>query len=572
MLPLSAAAELRDDSLEGAALEWGSDLANLNAITSWDISDVQHLARRAGFGISPEEAAALAVQPPGAVVEAWVDGTAVDRALFEDVLSDRADPVDEPVRDKGRGGTTVAAVPGPHRYLVAAGDAWRNDLTRAQASWAFRMQFNPYSFEERMALFWHNFFATGQSKVNNVALMLNQIAMLRSQGLGRFDDLLVAVSKDPAMAIWLDLVVNRGDDGNVPNENYAREVLELYSLGADNGYDQQDIVELSRALTGWSFTVPPELVIANPTRPSAKSVAGGTFRVYDGSPTNGQYIWNSLTVREAPESLPNYRASGAVSFLGQSFDLAAAADGMPPGEDALRSIVVLRSSQCARFLAGRLLEHFVTARYDDQDHADLQAAIQSAAFDLRTVMKQLLKSEYFYDASNRYALVEGPVSWIVRAARALGPSLAAADDQSPKGFPAWAVVTPAFEHAGMKLLDPAGPNGWREDLGWLSSGTIRYRAKLAAALALEETFSQAGESIAIFPSSVSAWFPVEPTRPQQVFDRLVALLQPAAIPVTSRNAWLDALWPAAFSWDETSRNKARELAFLILSSPAGQLC
>ena len=87
------------------------------------------------------------------------------------------------------------------------------------------------------------------------------------------------------------------------------------------------------------------------------------------------------------------------------------------------------------------------------------------------------------DAAHRYALVEGPVSWTVRAARQLGMDLATADAQSPaKGFPAWALVAPFFEAAGQKLLDPAGPNGWKEDRAWVNSNTIRYRTKLAAAL------------------------------------------------------------------------------------------
>jgi uncharacterized protein (DUF1800 family) len=547
-------------------------MANLNPIASWSAPDVQHLARRAGFGISPEDAAALAAQPPGAMVDAWVDGTlapAPDVALFQDVLATRADPVDEPAR--GTSPNLAPAVPGPHRYLVDGADAWRNSLTRAQASWAFRMQFNPYALEERMALFWHNLFATGHHKVDSAALMLNQIATLRSRALARFDDLHAAVSKDPAMAIWLDSVLNRADGSSVPNENYAREAMELYSLGADNGYNQQDITQLARALSGWSFTVPPSQRVTDPTDPNRKVAAGGTFRVYDGSPANGELLWNNIGAASAPANLPNRHGTGTVSFLGQSFDIAAPPSGMQKGEDALRSIMISKGPECAKFLASRLLTHFVTARFLKSDLDDLQLAIQSAGFDLRAVMKQLLKSQYFFDAANRFALVEGPVSWIVRAARALGPSLAAADGQSPKGFPAWALVAPSFDPAGMRLLDAAGPNGWKEDLAWVNSNTIRFRTKVAAAVALAETFTQ-GTARPIFPTDAAAWFPVQPATRLEVFDRLAGLLQPAAIPTGVRDAWLAALWAAdSITWDAASQDKARELAFLILCSPASQL-
>jgi hypothetical protein len=191
-------------------------------------------------------------------------------------------------------------------------------------------------------------------------------------------------------------------------------------------------------------------------------------------------------------------------------------------------------------------------------------------------MKTLLKSQFFFAAANRFSLVEGPVSWSVRAARALGYDLASADALTPKGFPSWALVASSFEQAGMKLLDPNGPNGWREDDAWLNSGTIRYRTRIAAAVALAEQSATGTPSVTytLFPSEVSRWFPTAPASPQAVFDRLVALLQPAPFPVSLGAAWLGALWPSSFSWNPASADtqvRTRQLAYLILCSPAGQL-
>ena len=547
-------------------------MADLTPVSTWTAADAQHFGRRAGFGLSPEAAAQLAAQAPGSAIDAWVDGTGLDQTLFADVLATRADPVAEPARNASTtpGAVSLPVEPGPHPYRVEPADAWRNNFTRSQAYLAFRMQYAPYAFAERMALFWHNLFATGWHKVNNAALMLQQQALFRAHGLDGFDDLLALVSKDPAMAIWLDSVQNNAAGANVPNENYAREVMELYSLGADNGYSQTDITQLARALSGWSFTVSASQVSTDPTDPSNRVAGGGTFRVYDGSANPDPYLWNL----QQRTTLPSMHGSGSITFLDHAFDVRAPPASMVPGEDALRSIVTSRAPQSASFLAKRLLIHFVTARFTSQDLSDVASMIQSSQFELRAVMKTLLKSRFFFDPANRFALVEGPVSWSVRAARALGYDLASADALSPKGFPAWALVAGSFDQAGMKLLDPNGPNGWGEDDTWLNSGTIRYRTRIAAAVALVEQSATGSPSVTykLFPSDVARWFPTPPTTAQAVLDRLVALLQPAPFPAALGAAWLQALWPSSFNWSASdAQNKARELAYLILCSPAGHL-
>jgi uncharacterized protein (DUF1800 family) len=545
-------------------------MADLTPVTSWTADDAAHLARRAGFGISPEGAAALASQPPVAAVAAWVDGTDLDRTLFDSVMADRADVVALPARDANPnavGAVGVPAVPAPHAFLVEGPDTWRNDFTRAQASLAFRMQYEPHAFRERMALFWHNLFATGFHKVNGAALMLKQYRLFREHGLDRFDDLLVAVSKDPAMALWLDSVQNNASGNNVPNENYAREVMELYSLGADNGYDQQDITQLARALSGWSFTVPASAIVADPTNPGQRRASDANFRVYDGTANPDGYLW----YLGANANLPRMHATGTITFLGRTFDIGTPPAGMAPGEDAIRSIPTSRGTQCARFLAERLLVHFVTARFDATDLADVAAMIQASSFDLRAVLKTLLSSRHFFDAANRFALVEGPVSWTVRAARALGRGLAAADALPVKGFPAWSQVASSFDQAGMRLLDPSGPNGWKEDTAWLNSNTIRFRTRLAAAVALGAGAATGSSDQLLFPSDPAEWFPVPPASPADVLARLVALLQPGPLPASVTGAWLTALWPSTFTWDATGKLRARELAYLLLCSPAGQL-
>jgi uncharacterized protein (DUF1800 family) len=544
-------------------------MADLSPVTAWTADDAAHLGRRAGFGISPAAAADLAARPPADAVAGWVTGAGLDRALFLDALATRADVVDEPKRTASAtaaGAVDAPLVPAPHPFLVEGPDAWRNSLSRAQASLAFRMQYEPDAFRERMALFWSSLFATGWHKVGSVAHMLRQYATLRTLGLGRFDDLLVAVSKDPAMALWLDSVQNNASGSNVPNENYAREAMELYSLGADNGYSQADITQLARALSGWSFTVPDSAIVVDPTNPGSRWAAGATFRVYDGSANpDGNLWWLGKNA-----SLPRMHGSGTITFLDRTFDIGAPPPGMAPGEDALRSIVASRGPQCARFLAQRLLLHFVTPRFTSTDVSDVAALIQANGFDMGASLATLLSSRYFFDPAHRHALVEGPVSWVVRAARALCPPLAQADGPKPR-FPAWASVASSLDQAGMKLLDPAGPNGWREDVAWLNTNTIRYRTRLAAAVALGAAQASGGSDAALFPTDPASWFPSAPASPADVLARLQALLQPAPLPATVTAGWLQALWPSSFAWDSGGQLRARELAYLILCSPAGQL-
>lgn len=573
-------------------------MADLTPITTWTVADVQHFARRAGFGITPERAAELAALPPAATIDGWIDGTvspevaaAGNTALFDAVWANRADPVAVGAVDASGGTPGAVNVPkamGPHAYLVSGPEAWRNDLASGQAAWAFRMQYSPSSFRERIALFWHNFFATGWAKVDNIALMLNQIELLRTQGTGPFGDLLVAVSKDPAMALWLDSVSNNAAYTSTPNENYAREVMELYSLGVDNGYNQSDITQLARALSGWSFIIPAAAKVVNPANPSSWKASTATFMVYQGQAIGaGNLLWwggapgNGKVYYMHPDGTHNGETT-SITFLGGTFSITTGSGGQAPGENALRSILTSRASNCAGFLAKRLLLHFVTPAFQQADVSDLGAVLQGNGFDLGATLKTLLKSQYFFSPANRFSLVEGPISWTVRAARALGMDLATGDAQNPKGFPAWRLLAdPYFDQTGMKLLDPNGPNGWAEDAGWLNSNSMRYRTRMAAALAFGETATAyyhngggayLGETLTLFPTNADQWFPVAPTSGLDVFTRLEALIQPGPIPGSVRDGWIAALWPSGFSWSTAAdKNKARELAFLILCSPSGQL-
>jgi uncharacterized protein (DUF1800 family) len=502
---------------------------------SWTASDVMHFARRAGFGVTPEIAASLATQPTSAVIDSWVNQSA-DMKAFNAAL------VKADVTSTGVNGN-IPADPAPHPFRL---EGWRRQsgIPNAQGHFAWRMQFSPNPMQEKLALFYHQLFATGAEKVDNTALTEKQINLFRAMGTAKFGDLLLAVSKDPAMMIWLDSILNHVRPGStdIPNENYAREVMELYSLGVDNGYSQQDITNLAKALSGWTYT--PLDLQTDPNNPNVQRANDGSFRV-------------NMT----------YHATGTIQFLGGSFDIGASSNY---GDGCIAAILALRGSNCAAFLAKRLLTFFVNPNFTSAALIDLQTLILAQNFDMKAILKLIFKSAYFFDASNRFNLYEGPVAWIVRMSRMLCPTLAVATVPTLPSFPAWRAVAPYFNNSGQYILDPPGPNGWAEHTGWINSNTARYRGKLAASLALGEILT--GTQM-VFPSTVASWFPIAPTSLQAVYDRLAALLQPAPVPAPVQAAWLNSLWPNGFIWDNTTatQTKVRELAFLILCSPHAQL-
>ena len=529
--------------------------------TTWTAADALHFARRAGFGVTPEQATVVASQSLATVVDAWVDGTA-DATLFQASI---------PIADVMSTGANqnIPADPAPHPFRL---EPWRGGLggvQNAQSYFAWRMQYNPNSLQEKLALFWHQLFATGGDKVDNPTFMTQQLDLFRSSvARGPFGNLLVALSQDPAMLIWLDSVQNRvrPATADIPNENYAREILELYALGVDNGYNQQDITNLAKAFSGWNFTFAASDLQTHPNNSTIKKPAVGVFTVF-----HGQVNTNPVDPRFGA-NLPNWHTTGTISFLGQTFDIGPTTQY---GQDVIGQILQLHGgANCAQFLAKRLLLFFVTPAYSATELADLQALVISEGFQIGNVLKRLFKSAYFFDQAHRFALYEGPVAWIVRAVRMLGPDLATASGATPMpAFPAWrAIAIAGFANAGQDLLNPAGPNGWKEHDGWINSNSLRFRGKLAAGFGLSpvETLV-AGQPL--LPMTVAQWFPTPPGTPQEVFDRLVALLQPAPIPATVRDTWLTSLWPSTFAWDGSSgtQQKVRELAFLLLNSPQAQL-
>jgi uncharacterized protein (DUF1800 family) len=221
----------------------------------------------------------------------------------------------------------------------------------------------PAPLAEKMCLFWHNHFATSNVKVRSANDMAEQNDLLRTHALGDFKALLAGMARDVAMLLWLDGNANRLRS---PNENFAREVMELFTLGVGH-YTEKDIQEAARAFTGWHVR-------------------------------NGAFWFNRLQ-----------HDSGVKSVMGKS--------GPFDGDDILR--LCLAHEACPRFLAQKLLREFVMPSPDEASVAALAGCIRAHDFQMAPVLRELLSSRLFYSAAARHSLIKGPVQFILGIYRAL---------------------------------------------------------------------------------------------------------------------------------------------------------
>ena len=275
--------------------------------------------------------------------------------------------------------------------------------------------------QERMTLFWHNHFATSQQKVIRSQAMWNQHLVLRANALGSFATLLHALAKDPAMLVYLDGANSRRE---APNENFAREVMELFTLGEathGGGYTEQDIREAARAFTGWS-------------------VDRDTF-----------------TFRFRPA----FHDAGAKTVLGRTGNF----DG-----DAVLD-VMLAQDAAARFIVGKLWREFVSPTPDAREVARISQAFRASGYDIGTALRELLLTDAFWAADNAGSLVKSPVELVVGTVRQFG-------------FTYTDVMPFALKSAqlGQNLLVPPNVKGWPGYTDWINATTLLERKRFTEQL------------------------------------------------------------------------------------------
>ena len=351
---------------------------------AWNADTAQLLSQRAGFGASIEEVKTLSRLKPAAAVALFIDGPSKsehtgrseDQAFVHSgVFADNLEPfpASRPAttamakRDgealgiavKAGGDRPIQPIVNEFFYWLRAS---RLETDRVAYWWANRMLTSKHPLQEKMALFWHGHFATSEAKVRDYRKMLQQVELFQAKGLGNFRELLIGVAQDPAMLVFLDAGVNTKDS---PNENFAREIMELFTMGVGH-YSEQDVREAARAFTGWS-------------------VEGLTFFVDAETHDDGLKV-----------------------FLGKE----AAYDGI--------GIIdrILAQPQTAEFIATKLYRYFVAADLSPAGAAQLGRLLVSKEYLVDEFLRTLLTSRAFY--ASRAQHIKSPVELVISTYKKLG--------------------------------------------------------------------------------------------------------------------------------------------------------
>ncbi len=379
------------DSTAPTAIDptWAWQPYRPDASNPWTLQKAGHLHRRAGFGASMADLDRTFADGPEKAIHGVLNGGA-GLAEFDKLMSD----------------------------MAASLDAGSEEQLRAW--WIFRILQTPFPLQERLTLFWHNHFATSNAKVRSTPLMLAQNELIRRHSLGSFRNLLQEMTKDAAMMIWLDTVANRKGQAN---ENYARELMELFCLGIGH-YTEQDVREGARAFTGWE------------TRYGKFSIDQGQ---HDG---------------------------GSKTFLGKT--------GPWGGEDIVR--ICLEQDAAPYFIASKLFRFFISDTLSPSKPLldPLAKQLRDSDYDLRGVVETILRSNLFFTPHAYRAQIKSPVDFAVGIVRAL------------EGHVGSLPLAEALEGLGQRLFAPPSVKGWDGGPTWINSTTLLLRHNLALAITSTE--------------------------------------------------------------------------------------
>ena len=372
-----------------------------------DIALMAHLVRRAGFGATREDVERLADQGYEETVEQLL-------------TPDEAPAVDEYTLYRYH---PITEVPG-------------GASAPGQANWLYFLVNTERPLQEKIGLFWHHVFATGNAKVDNCNHLLEQIKMFRDHGMGNYRDLLLGLAKSPAMIFWLD---NNENHKGAPNENWGRELLELFSLGVGN-YTEKDVYECSRAFTGWTI--------------------GAKMPRYP----YGRFEWPF-------EYRPEDHDFTEKTFLGQTGNL--------NGEDIID--IIVQQDACPRFISRHLYNFFVADEpqvpaWNIEEPRDPEAirlmseVFVESGYEITPVLRTMFNSDFFKESM--YQKVRSPVEVVVSTLR-LTQDLMGPD-------PTLEAIAKEPGYMGQDILDPPSVEGWHTGKEWINSGSLVKRVNFVA--------------------------------------------------------------------------------------------
>ena len=368
-----------------------------NAVLGYD--DARHLLARTGFGPTDAEVRAYAGLSREAAVTQLLKDTRITAMSAPPASAVDTTPLRPP-----RGETA------PEAERKAFVQQQTREGLELRAWWLQEMLVTPSPLTERMTLFWHNHFVSGQPKVRISRLMYRQNVTLRTNALGNFGTLLHAIAKDPAMVVYLDSAQNRK---GAPNENFAREVMELFTLG-EGHYAEQDIKEAARAFTGWSI-----------------------------DRETGQFVFRRFLHDDDVKTV--FGKSGRF-------------DG-----DAVLDLLLARP-ETAEYVTARLWREFVSPEPDAAEVRRIATRFRESNYEIKAALRELLLSPAFYALENRGVLVKSPAEFVVGTLRAL--------ELRPEQTLPFAIAAAGM---GQNLMSPPNVKGWPGGETWINTSTLLAR-------------------------------------------------------------------------------------------------
>ena len=466
-----------------------------------NIALMAHLMRRAGFGATRGELEALDARGYEATVEQLLHPETSPNSTLEDEDLVRRYHVDQ------------------NSLLI---------LDSAQAYWIYRMVNTSRPLEEKIALFWHGLFATGYTKLNQPRVILSQIDMFRRRGLDSFRDLLVETSKDPAMIFWLD---NKDNHKDAVNENYGREILELFTMGVGN-YTEDDVRQSSRAFTGWN-------------------IHNSDFHAVR---TNQDSVWPYGRIDWQYEYRPEDHDNGEKQFLGQVGD--------HNGEDVID--IICHHPATARFIARHLYNFFVADEpqvpaWDTVPPRDphaietLAQAFVESDYNIRATLRVLFNSAFF--KASTFAKVKSPVEMVAGTARAAGGF----------EFPDVVDIQLALQPAqmGQQVLDPPSVEGWHTGVEWVNTASLVKRVNFAVGQFSDTTKPGVNSMIDRIASSNGN------LSPDDLVESCLDILGPMSVSEKSRNELVQQA--ADGNGGQTTENRIRAMLQMIVSTREYQM-
>jgi uncharacterized protein (DUF1800 family) len=509
---------------------------------SWTINEVTHLLKRTMFGATKADIDYFLTLSPDAAID--------------ELLNNITTP-SPPVRDYG----LLQEEDGIYDDLgVAQGQTWVNDpnmasdpevrgqinsrrLDSLRKWWAGLIINQGRSIQEKMVLFWHHHFSVQQQEVENAQFLYRHHNLLRSNMLGNFKTLVKEVTIDPAMLIHLNNYLN---SKQAPDENYAREMQELFTIGKGNDslYTEDDVIAAARVLTGWRITDDP---LGPYFDAGSHDMGSKTFSAF----------YNNTTI-----------------------------GGSSNGSQELDALVnmIFATTEASRFICRKLYKWFVYYEIDDATERDviepMAAVLKNNNYDIRPALAVLLKSEHFFDPINQACYIKTPFDMIVGTLREFSVGYPAYTDYAA-GYPLFFSL---FENAAamqQELFQPPDVSGWpsyyQEPMHyelWVNSNSLPKRADFTDGLVND----------AVIDTRAFANYSTDPANPDQLINDVTALLLRYPLSVNSKNyikrRFLlnntadDTIWINAWnSNDNTVINTSlQEMFKFLMNLPEFHLC